>query len=259
MSWSVRPATTYHRVVVGYRNARPWLLAVAAYGSAGCLVSFNDYPTGDLSVHRGGSSQGMAGSVGAGGPASGGSGGSSGAATSGGTSSDGCAELEVCDGLDNDCNDLADDGDVCPGGCKGVSAFGHVYMFCTTPLAAEAAASVCSEHDMTLVQVDDLEESDWVHTTMAAEQVTGPYILTGGSDAAEEGRWVWPDGTQFWDGGAYGQAVNNAFTHWTDGEPDNSSQYNQPEACAVIRLVDTPGYWSDTDCEREMVFACEAN
>ena len=54
---------------------------------------------------------------------------------------------------------------------------------------------------------------------------TGNYWL-GGSDAANEGQWIWTDGPeagqQFWQGNNLGSTVNGAYTDWwTPFQPDN--------------------------------------
>jgi hypothetical protein len=66
-----------------------------------------------------------------------------------------------------------------------------------------------------------------VNVTSAAENTflgtLAPVGWLGGNDAAQEGQWLWADGSEagqvFWLGGSDGQAVS--YASWGDGEPNN--------------------------------------
>ncbi len=256
------------------RFVRPFVCVLAASAAMGCLVSFNDYPTGDLRPTGDGAAAGSGGLLSGGGTESGAgtgaTGGSAGtgsggeapgvaaAAGAGGDSSD-CAQLdEICDGLDNNCDDAVDEDDACPLGCSGATYLDQAYMFCTLPADRAEAAAQCAARDMTLVRVDSLGENDFLWETMNDLLMgiqTDMYI--GGTDAENEGHWLWPDGTEFWNGEADGMAVDGAFEHWALGAPNNQSANFQDENCAVIRLDNAEGAWGDGSCYVVLPFACE--
>ncbi len=282
--WCCERAWQYHADVsvherspqaVRRRLVRPSVHVLASFAAMGCLVSFNDYPTGDLRTARGGAPAGGAAAAGSGGllasagtesgagtvatggsPSAGSGGGAPSAAGSGGASMD-CAEvIEICDGLDNDCDDAVDEDDTCPFGCSAATYLDQVYLFCTLPSDFAEAAAQCAASDMTLVRVDSLEENDFLWETMN-DLVGEPDMYIGGTDAANEGHWLWPDGTEFWNGDENGMAVDGAFEHWGLGVPNNQSADFQDENCAVLRLDSAEGSWGDRACDEEHAFACE--
>ncbi|HVJ20761.1 MAG TPA: C-type lectin domain-containing protein, partial [Polyangiaceae bacterium] len=170
-----------------------------------------------------------------------------------------CAVLEeICDGLDNNCDDAPDEGDTCPPGCSGSTFLDLPYMFCTQPGDRAEAAAQCAASGMALVRIDSLEENAFLFETMKDLVVgTQTEMYIGGTDAADEGHWLWSDGTEFWNGDANGMAVDGAFEHWADGAPSNQSDNYQPENCAIIRLDNAEGAWGDVTCYEELPFACE--
>ncbi|CAM9351889.1 unnamed protein product [Heterosigma akashiwo] len=65
----------------------------------------------------------------------------------------------------------------------------------------------------------------------------GPFI--GLSDKAEEGKWLWEDGSTL------------AYTNWMDGEPNS---YGGDEDCAAMI---GKGTWIDIGCEAPLPFICK--
>ena len=255
----------------------PYVHVLAAFAAMGCLVSFNDYPTGDLrpsgdpSQGKGGAATATAGStaiagtgaaagtLAAGGSLSGSGGTQPGAAGAGDATGDCVQAEEICDGLDNNCDDTADEGDICPSNCSGATFLDQAYIFCTQPADRDEAAAQCAASDMALVRIDSLEENTFLWETMK-NLVTGTQVVDmhiGGTDAASEGHWLWPDGTEFWNGDENGMAVDGAFEHWLEGTPNNQSGGWQDENCAVIHLDDATGAWGDSPCYDDLPFACE--
>ncbi|NRA33237.1 MAG: hypothetical protein HRU17_07840 [Polyangiaceae bacterium] len=64
----------------------------------------------------------------------------------------------------------------------------------------------------------------------------------GGSDAAQEGRWLMPDGTHFWEGGSTG--VEQTYANWRVGEP--SAALNTYD-CNVM-YPGNNGEWDNERC-----------
>jgi hypothetical protein len=167
---------------------------------------------------------------------------------------DGCvASREVCDGLDNDCNGVADDGRVCPTGCMGESRRGVGYMFCfgdTVLRTWPAAEADCEARGMHLVRVNDMGENAFINNTAVANGFLEQLWLGGhlvGND------WQWTDGTVFWRGGPTGQPVGNLFSNWRQGEPQN---FPGSDNCADKRFGDTE-VWEDLACDTAFGYVCE--
>ncbi len=207
---------------------------------AGGTASGGTDAGGTASGGTGGSSAGLGGSAGTGG--GGGAGGSSagmgGGGGAGGVGGGGCAvRQEVCDGLDNNCDDLVDPKGTCPEGCVGAARGRQVYYFCGVANDASAAASQCAGFGMSLVAVNSAEENEFVRTRLATS------TWTGGNDLAKEGVWRWLDGSQFWQGRANGTATPpGTFTAWLAAQPNDSMD----EDCLVLL---TGGAWYDDSCE----------
>ncbi len=179
-----------------------------------------------------------------------------------GATSGACVEtnggVEACDGLDNDCNDLVDDGDPCEAGCFAGAQAGTGYMFCGVVVTLTEAAATCAQTGMTLIRIDDAAENEWVRATAFADPTVAAslFFVLGGTDAALEGDWRWPDGEAFWSGDRNGSAVGGLYTNWGVGEP-NDMGGGAGEACMAMTA---DGTWSDIRCSgtsSEMPFGCE--
>jgi hypothetical protein len=88
------------------------------------------------------------------------------------------------------------DGD--PAGCTAVDVGEKRFGICTAPLAVADASNACAERGGTLARIDTIEETDAI-TAAADVLLIVEDMLIGGSDSAEEGVWVWPDGEVFED------------------------------------------------------------
>jgi hypothetical protein len=162
-----------------------------------------------------------------------GSGGLAGAVGTGGEGGPGCqATTEICDGLDNDCDDTPDQGATCPAGCVAQQHDGHVYAFCSTSLSWSNARGECQGIGLDLVTIASPAEASYVQS-----QVTLP-IWIGASDVATEGDWLWPDGTP--------QA--GSYDGWASGQPSGQAGSN----CAVWES----GGWNDVTCTVSHPFVC---
>jgi hypothetical protein len=179
-----------------------------------------------------------------------------------------CIETdEICDGIDNDCDTEPDQEDTCEAGCWGFALNGHGYMFCDTRMGTSEAAMVCSEHGLSLVQIDSAEENSalveqtslWFDFEEAGDKQ--PAFWTGATDEDIEGNWLWVgSGTPFWTGAENGTSVEDAFVNWGEGKPNQANR--RPENCAVVYLIDgedgLTATWNDLPCYDEYGFVCEA-
>jgi hypothetical protein len=184
-----------------------------------------------------------------------------------------CADpsVEVCDGIDNDCDTVIDEGQTCPEGCAGFAIAGHGYMFCAEPVDRGIALVRCDAEDMKLAWLETPEENGVVVSAIAALDLpnAGAEVVAqiGASDGEDEDEWLWIgngsafDGFQFWEGNAEDDddaaAVGGAYENWAVGEPNDDGA----EDCAVLSVTGSefrqPGEWDDRDCANAVPFVCE--
>ena len=60
------------------------------------------------------------------------------------------ANIELCDGLDNDCDQAVDEGAACAVDCAGFALADHGYMFCSASVPRDVAADRCELEGMRL-------------------------------------------------------------------------------------------------------------
>ena len=73
----------------------------------------------------------------------------------------------------------------------------------------------------------------------------------GASDRATEDRWVWLDGTHFWQGEEWGSPVGGLYNGWNPGGEPND-YYGQD--CAI---TNSSGTWYDRECNDGYDRVCE--
>lgn len=144
--------------------------------------------------------------------------------------------VEVCDGRDNDCSGLADDAAACA--CPTVDVDGVVFHLCDLPMPWQEAAAFCAGQGLSLARVDSPAQSKALQR--AARKVRDDRWWIGLHDRAEEGRFVWADGSPL------------GVTNWARGEPDNDA-CNQD--CAALK-DGGGGRWHDTHCAQHRPFVC---
>jgi hypothetical protein len=150
------------------------------------------------------------------------------------------SEDELCDGIDNDCDGMVDNGADCP--CDQTNFNGASYQSCDGPLDWLAAAAACAGNGYTLASILDAAEN--AHVASAASSL-GPHWL-GGTDAAAEGTWLWPDDTQFWTGGG-----SVGYVNW--GSPPDNEFLN----CLVMG-INANDLWSEFACATPWGYTCKA-
>lgn len=156
---------------------------------------------------------------------------------------------EVCNTLDDDCDDEADGGGVCPCDVSWWPDTAHAYMFCTDPLSWQAADDACAVYGYRLVTFDSAAEGEWVEATVLTYP-SGPAWWIGFTDASVEGSWGWADGSPV------------TYTNWSSGEPNNShggecDSTTTEEDCGMIRWSGSA--WNDYPCTCTTEYSvCEA-
>ncbi len=146
--------------------------------------------------------------------------------------------LEVCDGLDNDCDDTIDEA-----GCPVDPWYhsSHAYLFFDEGETWNGAAERCAELDYHLLDLSDSAENDAVFAQAEAANPSTAWWI-GLSDQAGEGSFDWQSGS------------TGSFVHWRLGEPND---FGGAEDC-VAWADNSFGYWNDQGCEATAPFICEA-
>lgn len=177
--------------------------------------------------------------------------------------------VELCDGLDNDCDEAVDEGNACAADCAGFALEGRGYMFCSASVVRDVAADRCELEGMRLAWIESDAENELLVDSIAAADVPAPeddeiLVYIGANDSATEGTWIWrgrgaiADGFQFWQGANAGNAVNGSYESWSPGEPNNT---DDDENCGVLSVFGgnnrAPGNWDDRDCDSALPFVCE--
>jgi hypothetical protein len=161
--------------------------------------------------------------------------------------------LEVCDGVDNDCDGRTDERG-CPDGCLGTARDGRGYLFChglnrrTSWFNSE---SECSQRGMHLVRIEDAAENQWIRDLATREGYNGA-IWIGANDRRVEGSWQWTDGAEFWRGRVGGMAVGGLYSNWASNQPNNA---NGNEDC--VSMYQNTASWYDETCSNEHAYLCE--
>ena len=147
---------------------------------------------------------------------------------------------EICNGLDDDCNGVADDGPPACADCEVELRDGVTYLFCIDPVTWEEALDLCDDFDFHLVTIDDVDEDTFLSDTAASIWLT--YWWMGFNDRDQEGTWVWQWGS-------------SPYTHWDYGEPNNAGD----EDCGTLLRYYPATVWNDVSCTGwNLPFVCES-
>jgi hypothetical protein len=123
----------------------------------------------------------------------------------------------------------------------------HADLLDWTDAEASCAAVSTGEH---LAIVRSATENAAIGTLLGSATIA--YL--GGSDAGNEGTWLWDDTTPLWNGGPTGSGggpAAGAFADFNAGEPNNGgSPSTHEEDCLVIR-GDKTDLWDDRPCGPE--------
>ena len=158
---------------------------------------------------------------------------------------------------------------------------GHTYKIISEPATWEEASAKAAEMQLAgkqgyLARINSARENavileavmahlteEELGATIAEDGSDTAFVWLGGSDSAQEGKWVWSDnGDQFWEGDFNGSPVGGFFTNW-GVQPDSASG---TEDALAMGLGDWPepffdlgaaGQWNDLDGDTAMAYVIE--
>ena len=148
---------------------------------------------------------------------------------------------EICDGEDNDGDGLVDEVSENLDQCDNCSLHqyeDHAYWACNDPLDWVEARAACTAFGGDLASILDEDEDNFLQSIEIPDGETGRWL--GATDAAQEGVWLWVDGSG-WN-----------YEGWGGVEPNNFDDIEHHLE------ISTMGYWADRPQSRENPYACKA-
>lgn len=142
--------------------------------------------------------------------------------------------VEVCDGRDQDQDELVDDDPTCDD-CERHAFEGQTFLFCTTPRTWDEAQANCQAHGGDLGYAKSTGELYFIWFHIWPE--LGPWWI-GASDLDDDGLWVDPDGNDV-----------SAYDRWVGAEPRGDAQ-----RCAAWSEADWG--WTSEDCDDSQASVC---
>jgi hypothetical protein len=146
---------------------------------------------------------------------------------------------EDCDGVDQDCSGVIDDGATCP--CDQAWDGDSAYLVCDTLSDWQAASLSCRAVGYELVTIDDRAENTFLDGLVDSYSTTVQWWI-GFNDRRFEGVYEWADGS------------SSGWRDWETGAPDNLGD----EDCVELNHT-TSGEWNDAKCTETQYFVCEAD
>ena len=149
--------------------------------------------------------------------------------------------MEVCNGADENCSGLADDGaGACP--CAVVHRGTVPYMFCTAGVSWAGARDFCASYGYVLVRIEEDTENNWVSS--AARSVAPGTRFWVGVRQSNRTRWEFVD------------ASRATYLPWGSGQPDDGNSLLVTEDCIEINAFGD-ARWNDYQCDEPRGFICE--
>lgn len=148
--------------------------------------------------------------------------------------------LENCDGVDQNCDGVIDDGDVCPCPVRQRDN-GEAYLFCNRSDSWNQARNFCDDLGYQLVTIDSAEANTWI--LQQAQQLNLDEIWLGLNDREQERTFVWVDGSA------------PTFTGWNNNQPSHG---NDQDCAELHGRDDWAGTWNDERCGNDQDFVCQS-
>ncbi|XP_075948416.1 ladderlectin-like isoform X2 [Anarhichas minor] len=118
---------------------------------------------------------------------------------------------------------------------------GHrCYRYIPTPMTWAEAEKNCVSLGGNLASVHSILEYHWIQRIIASVSHQYKSTWIGGSDAQEENKWFWSDGTSF------------SYKYWCKGQPSN---YNYRQHCLQMNYG-AEKCWDDVECSAGRPSVC---
>jgi hypothetical protein len=144
----------------------------------------------------------------------------------------GCAGVETCNSLDDDCDAAIDEGEaLCGDGCAAVAFESSTYVFCTGATPWDDARAYCTERGYDLVVVEGNAENEFVRST---------------GIATDNEWWI-----GLW------SPKNDREYEWVDGDPNEFEFWEGDPMGQCVRLRTSDGAWQGKGCGGGRSFVCE--
>ncbi|MCA9560736.1 MAG: hypothetical protein KC583_19445, partial [Myxococcales bacterium] len=151
------------------------------------------------------------------------------------------AGVEVCgDGIDNDCSGAADDLAECD--CVERYRGDHRYLVCPRGRPWFDARAWCAAYGADLIVIGSAAEGNWA--IEQAQQIRDEEYWIGLTDLAEEGVFVWVDGSPL------------GYRNWDRNEPNDAGAGEGTENCVHYNTEQNPD-WNDQGCGSAFGALCE--
>ncbi|HHO52134.1 MAG TPA: hypothetical protein ENK18_14985 [Deltaproteobacteria bacterium] len=141
--------------------------------------------------------------------------------------------IELCDGIDQDCDGLIDEDGACP--CPVASLEGRTYQLCVDTASWGEAELQCQGDGYELASLRSVEENLWLNQQQRLHGLGDAWI--GANDQDDEGSFEWSDGTVW------------SFEHWDTNQPNNSGGAD----CTELLVT---GWWNDQSCGSDRGSIC---
>ncbi|XP_030277998.1 galactose-specific lectin nattectin-like isoform X3 [Sparus aurata] len=125
----------------------------------------------------------------------------------------------------------------CP---SGWSLFGsRCFIVQTNELTMADAERNCISIGGNLASIHNINDHNWISGMVKKALGSDKWAWIGLSDAIQEGKWLWTDGSRF------------VFSRWGSGEPSNKGD---KEHCTHINYIGE--YWNDYLCDAKLPSVC---
>ena len=160
---------------------------------------------------------------------------------------------ETCDGIDENCDGVTDDGAECP--CESISWSGKSYLYCDSRKKWRDARDYCEDYGYHLVTVNSASEQSWLLDTVRYDwRVVNDSHWIGLNDrdwerGSSRSGWAWHSGEA------------SSYEAWADSPYDQPDDYRGEDCVEINRWSYNPYWndWNDLDCNDRLRFVCEAD
>ncbi|KAM4536909.1 ladderlectin-like [Odontesthes bonariensis] len=117
---------------------------------------------------------------------------------------------------------------------------GRLFIYISTPMTWAQAERNCISLGGNLASVHSAQEYHGIQRLILRATSAFKETWIGGSDAEEEGVWLWANGSSF------------KYTHWCKGEPNNAGK---GQHCLKMNHSDSK-CWDDYGCDTRLPSVC---